>query len=236
MGSNSLKHKENNIYEDKVVQIIKENTNHKLKNVYFNIQNDEIIIRNIPNINSKRQKEIIQLIKYEIGAHMPLDLQNYVIKYKKIINTKGNGSIQGILFPKKYVDICKSISEKLKIKKKYLYINFDILQKLIDMKVIDLLQGGYEKITIIENRKKDMVLNTVSNKKIIESYVVDKDNSQYSINQFSYDNTYYYGISDNFIESFKIKKLDLKNKLILSNSEEVVDMTLDNLLAWGMII
>ena len=207
-----------------------------MKNIYFNIQNDEIIIRNIQNINSKRQKEIIQLIKYEIGDPIYLDLQNYVIKYKKIINTKGKGSIQGILFPKKYVDICKSISEKLKIKKKYLYINFDILQKLIDMKIIDLLQDGYKKITIIENRKRDMVLNTVCNKKIIESYVVDKANSQYSINQFSYDNTYYYGINDDFIERLQIKKLDIKNKLISNNSEGIVDVTIDNLLAWGMIV
>lgn len=224
------------MYEDEVAQMIKENINYKLKNIYFNIQNDEIIIRNIPNINSKREKEIIQLIKYEIGDHISLDLQNYVIKYKKIINTKGKGSIQGILFPKKYVDICKSISKKLKIKKKYLYINFDILQKLIDIKVIDLLQDGYEKITIIENRKKDMVLNTVCNKKIIESYVVDKVNSQYSINQFSYDNTYYYGINDNFIENLQVKKLDIRNKLISNNSEEIVDVTVDNLLAWGMIV
>lgn len=224
------------MYEDELVKIIKENINYKLKNIYFNIQNDEIIIRNISNINSKRQKEIIQLIKYEIGDHISLDLQNYVIKYKKIINTKGKGSIQGILFPKKYVDICKSISEKLNIKKKHLYINFDILQKLIDMKVISLLKSDYEKITIIENRKKDMVLNTVCNKKIIESYVVDKSNSQCSINQFSCDNTYYYGINDEFIESLQIQKLDLKNKLILDNSEEIVDITVDNLLAWGMIV
>lgn len=224
------------MYEDELVEIIKENTNYKLKNIYFNIQNDEIIIRNIPNINSKRQKEIIQLIKYEIGDHISLDLQNYVIKYKKIINTKGKGSIQGILFPKKYVDICKSISEKLNIKKKHLYINFDILQKLIDMKVIDLLQDNYEKITIIENRKKDMVLNTVCNKKIIESYVMDKANSQCSINQFSYDNTYYYGINDDFIKSLQIQKLDLKNKLVLNNNEKIVDITVDNLLAWGMIV
>lgn len=233
-GSNHLRHKENNIYEDEVVQIIKENINYELRNIYFNIQNDEIIIRNIPNINPKRQKEIIQLIKYEIGDHMPLDLQNYVIKYKKIINDKGNRSIQGILFPKKYVDICKSISEKLKIKKKYLYINFDILQKLIDMKIIGSSQD--DQITIIENRNKDMVLNTVCNKKIIESYVIDKANSQHSINQFSYDDTYYYGISDDFIKDLQIKKLDIKNKLILNNSEEIVDMTVDNLLAWGMIV
>ena len=123
---------------------------------------------------------------------MPLNLQNYVIKYKENINTKGKGSVQGILFPKKYVDICKSISENLKIKKKYLYINFDILQKLIDLRVIDLSNSNDDKVTIIENRGQDMILNTVFDKKIIESYVVEKNNTQYSLNKSSYDeNTYY---------------------------------------------
>ncbi|KHS58169.1 hypothetical protein QX51_04350 [Terrisporobacter othiniensis] len=168
---------------------------------------------------------------------MPLNLQNYVIKYKENINTKGKGSVQGILFPKKYVDICKSISENLKIKKKYLYINFDILQKLIDLRVIDLSNSNDDKVTIIENRGQDMILNTVFDKKIIESYVVEKNNTQYSINKSSYDeNTYYYGISDGFINSLEIKKLNIKDRLILKNDEEVIDMTLDHLPAWGMII
>ena len=237
MGSNDLNNEENNTYEDEVAKIIKHNINHKLKNIYFNVQNDEIIIRNIKNIKTRRKKEIIELIKYEIGDYMPLDLQNYVIKYKKTSNIKRNESIQGILFPKKYVNICKSISEKLKINKKYLHINFDILQKLMDLRVIDLSQSGDDKVTIIENREKDMILNIVFNKKITESYVLEKANSQYSSNWFLFDeNTYYYGISDDFIESLQIKKLAIKNKLLLNSSKEVIDMTLNYLPAWGMII
>lgn len=237
MGSNHLNNEDNNIYSEKIVQIIKDNLNRKLKNIYFNIQNDEIIIRNIKNIKSRKQKEIIQLIKYEIGNYMPLDLQNYVIKYKKIINIKGEESIQGILFPKKYVDICKYISEKLKIKKKYLHINFDILQKLIDLRIINLSQSIDDRITIIENRENNMIINTIFYKQIIESYVVDKSNSQYPMSESSCDeNIYYFGKSDDFIENLQIKKLDIKNKLTFKNNEEIIDMTLDYLPAWGMII
>lgn len=237
MGSNDLNNEEKNTYIDEITKLTKQISNQRLKNIYFNIQNSEVIIRNIQNIKSRNKKEIIQLIKYEIGGYMPLNLQNYVIKYKENINTKGKGSVQGILFPKKYVDICKSISENLKIKKKYLYINFDILQKLIDLRVIDLSNSNDDKVTIIENRGQDMILNTVFDKKIIESYVVEKNNTQYSINKSSYDeNTYYYGISDGFINSLEIKKLNIKDRLILKNDEEVIDMTLDHLPAWGMII
>lgn len=237
MGSNDLNNEEKNTYIDEITKLTKEISNQRLKNIYFNIQNSEVIIRNIQNIKSRNKKEIIQLIKYEIGGYMPLNLQNYVIKYKENINTKGKGSVQGILFPKKYVDICKSISENLKIKKKYLYINFDILQKLIDLRVIDLSNSNDDKVTIIENRGQDMILNTVFDKKIIESYVVEKNNTQYSINKSSYnENTYYYGISDGFINSLEIKKLNIKDRLILKNDEEVIDMTLDHLPAWGMII
>lgn len=237
IGSDDLNNEENNTYIDEVTKLIKEISNQRLKNIYFNIQNSEVIIRNIQNIKSKSQKEIIQLIRYEIGGYMPLNLQDYVIRYKKIINTKGKWSVQGILFPKKYVDICRSISEKLKIKKKYLYINFDILQKLINLRVIDLCNSNDEKVTIIENRDQDMILNIVFNKKIIESYVIEKNNPQYSISKSSYDeNTYYYGISDDFINSLEIKKLNIKDKLILNKNEQIIDMTLDHLPVWGMII
>ena len=237
IGSDDLSNEENNTYIDEVTKLIKEISNQRLKNIYFNIQNSEVIIRNIQNIKSRSQKEIIQLIRYEIGGYMPLNLQDYVIRYKKIINTKGKWLVQGILFPKKYVDICKSISEKLKIKKKYLYINFDILQKLINLRVIDLCNSNDEKITIIENRYQDMILNIVFNKKIIESYVIEKNNPQYSINKYSYDeNPYYYGISDDFINSLEIKKLNIKDKLTLNKDGEIIDMTLDHLPVWGMII
>ena len=189
------------------------------------------------NIKTKRKKEIIQLIKYEIGTYMPLNLQNYVIRYKKIINNKDKWSIQGILFPKKYVDICKLISENLKIKKKYLYINFDILQKLIDLGFIDLSQNENDKITIIENRENEAIVNLIINKKIMESYSIEKYSNQYSTNQISCDsNTYYYGINDDFIKHLQIKQLNIKKQLILNSSNEIDDVMLYRLSSLGMII
>ena len=237
IGSLDLNDSENNTYIDEITKIVKEIGNNKSKNIYFNLQNSEIIIRNLENIKTKRQKEIIQLIKYEIGTYMPLNLQNYVIKYKKIINNKDKWSIQGILFPKKYVDICKLISENLKIKKKYLYINFDILQKLIDLRLIDLSQNENDKITIIENRENEAIVNLIVDKKIMESYSIEKYSNQYSSNQISCDNnTYYYGINDDFIKHLQIKKLNIKKQLILNSSNEIEDVMLRHLSSIGMII
>lgn len=236
MGSLNLNYEDHNTYIKEIIKIIRENITYKVCSIYFHIQNEEVIIRNVNNLKCRRPKEIIQLIKYEIGEYMPLNLHNYVIKYKKIINTKGEGTIQGILFPKKYVDICKCISEKLKIKKKYLYINFDVLQKLIDLRTIDLPQDDEDKTIIIENREKDMILNEIVSRRITESYVVEKSNNQYFINQISCKNIYYYGKEDDFINEMSIKRLDINNKLILDHDGEILDMTVDNLIAWGMII
>ena len=53
MGSDDLNSEENHTYKDEIAKIIKDNINHRLKNIYFNIQNDEIIIRNIKNIKTR---------------------------------------------------------------------------------------------------------------------------------------------------------------------------------------
>lgn len=189
------------------------------------------------NIKINRKQEIVKLLKYEIGDHMNLNLQNYIIKYKKIINNKTESSIQGILFPKKYVDICNSISENLKIKKKYLYINFDILQKLIDLKFIELSQYKNMRIIIIENRENDIIINSIINNKIIDSYCIDKNNNEYFIKQLLCDkDTYYYGINDEFIRELKVQKLNLKKQLILHSSDSIDDIILRHISSLGMVI
>ena len=50
---------------------------------------------------------MVPLIKYEINQYIPLDLQKYIVKYKKITDSKDEKLIQAILFPKKFVYICK---------------------------------------------------------------------------------------------------------------------------------
>ena len=160
-GTKNISEKDSDVYINEIVKIIKENIKTKLKNIYFNIQNDEIIIRNIKNIEVKRKADIIPLIKHEINQYIPLDLQKYIVKYKKITDSKDEKLIQAILFPKKFVHICKKISENLKIRNKYLHINFDILQKIIYLKLINFTNKDNKKVILIENRKEDMILNEI---------------------------------------------------------------------------
>ena len=57
-------------YINYIVENIKRyNNNLKLKNIYFYMQNDEIIIRNMENVSIKKKKDIIPLIKYEINKY-----------------------------------------------------------------------------------------------------------------------------------------------------------------------
>ena len=58
--------------------------------------------------------------------------------------------LQIILFPKEIEKICLDIATGLNLKHKYLNMNFDIIQKLIDKKKIDL---GHENCMIIENKR-----------------------------------------------------------------------------------
>ena len=189
-GTDNMEDKDK--YINYIVENIKRyNNNLKLKNIYFYMQNDEIIIRNMENVSIKKKKDIIPLIKYEINKYIPIDLQNYIIKYKKITDFNDKSLVQGILFPKKFVHICNEIGEKLEIKKKYLNINFDILQKILDMSLINLCSLD-KKIIVIENRQEDMILNKIYNNKIIESYLVDKSEKSNILSVNDEENIYYF--------------------------------------------
>lgn len=144
--------------------------------------------------------------------------------------------IQAILFPKKFVHICDQISERLQIKKRYLHINFDVLQKLIDMNLIELQNQKDKELALIENRFEDIVFNKIFNKKIIESYVINKcDNNLKNLFK-EVENKYYFGIDDDYIKNVEIPKINIKNKFILSDSKNEIDESSKYLSSWGMII
>ena len=75
-GTDNMEDKDK--YINYIVENIKRHTNNvKLRNIYFYMQNDEIIIRNMENVSIKKKKDIIPLVKYEINKYIPIDLQNY---------------------------------------------------------------------------------------------------------------------------------------------------------------
>lgn len=190
----------------------------KYKSIFYNIQTEDIIIRMIDNINISNKSDILGLIKFNINQYMHINIDDYVIEYKIINQINKIAKIQVILFPKYLIDLCKSISKNLRIKSQIINVNYDILQKLIELNIITNLQSN---LLFIENRSKEIIFNKVIDKKICESYVLSKGEQCINyINNLDHniDQIYYYGLEDkminNEIDSFSslnISPLTLEN-------------------------
>ena len=77
----------------------------------FTIQNEDIIIRNIKIIKPEKEQDIKYLIKYELKKFMPINLDNYIIKYNIISILENEIDIQTILFPKANIELCKKVAK-----------------------------------------------------------------------------------------------------------------------------
>ena len=84
-------------YIEDVVRFVKEEIGKSkilYKNLYFNIQIQDIVIRNVEVLNTKKKRDILSMIEFEITQYIPININNYSIKYK-VINS----------FPKEYYSI-----------------------------------------------------------------------------------------------------------------------------------
>lgn len=218
----------------KYIEIInsKLKTYRNLKEIFFCIQNEDVIVREYSQIPKIKKKDLEGYINFEIIRDMPVNIKHYIIKSKILYSEKKFMDIQIILFPRYIEKICAKISDGLKIKHKYLNINFDIIQKLIDKNKVDL---KFEECIIIENKKNYLILNFMKNKKIYTSNVFEKDeNNDYILNFLSKEmHIFFYGEEDEFIKHIKkngfcVDRLDvnlkienlLKDKIVNKNGEQ----------------
>ena len=86
------------------------------KNIAFNTQNEDILIRciKIPNVKSK--KDIRDMILYKVSKDIPIDTNKYKMKYKTINSDKDRLLVQVILVPKYLIELCNEISNYLNMK------------------------------------------------------------------------------------------------------------------------
>ncbi|HBG8759550.1 TPA: pilus assembly protein PilM, partial [Clostridioides difficile] len=82
-------------YIEDVVRFVKEEIDKSkisYKNLYFNIQIQDIVIRNVEVLDTKKKRDILSMIEFEITQYIPINISNYSIKYKVInsINDKLN--------------------------------------------------------------------------------------------------------------------------------------------------
>ena len=188
----------------------------------FTIQNEDIIIRNIKIIKPEKEQDIKDLIKYELKKFIPLNLDNYIIKYNINSIFENEIDIQTILFPKTNIELCKQIAKSLKIKTKKICVNFNILQNLISKNIIDIDDGEN---LILEIKDKIINLNVIKDKYIIESYSLKKDSNlkRYIESKLdSLNRIYIYGKNDDIVikmmsniinvEHLEISKINIKNE------------------------
>lgn len=212
-----------------------------LKEIFFSVQNEDVIIREYPEIKRVKKRDLDGYINFEIVKDMPFNIEHYVIKYKILNLQKNIMDIQLILFPKYIEKICTEIAQNLNIKRKYLNMNFDIIQKLIDKKKIDL---GHENCMIIENKRNYIILNSVKQRKIYTSTVFEKyGNEDYILSFLEKDiHIFYYGKEDSFIKNIKenefcVYKLNLNLKVNSLNKEDTVDNIINqNLINIGVVV
>lgn len=212
-----------------------------LKEIFFSVQNEDVIIREYPEIQRVKKRDLDGYVNFEIVKDMPVNIEHYVIKYKVLNLQKNIMDIQLILFPKYIEKICTEIAQNLNIKRKYLNMNFDIIQKLIDKKKIDL---GHENCMIIENKRNYIILNSVRQRKIYTSTVFEKyGNKDYILSFLEKDiHIFYYGKEDSFIKNIKenefcVDKLNLNLKVNSLNKEDTVDNIINqNLINIGVVV
>lgn len=212
-----------------------------LKEIFFSVQNEDVIIREYPEIQRVKKRDLDGYVNFEIVKDMPVNIEHYVIKYKVLNLQKNIMDIQLILFPKYIEKICTEIAQNLNIKRKYLNMNFDIIQKLIDKKKIDL---GHENCMIIENKRNYIILNSVRQRKIYTSTVFEKyGNEDYILSFLEKDiHIFYYGKEDSFIKNIKenefcVDKLNLNLKINSLNKEDTVDNIINqNLINIGVVV
>ena len=199
----SLKSKKD--YIDTVSKELKKQD--KLKKIFFLVQNTDVIIREYRDLYNIKKRDILGYINFEIGQDMPINLSNYIIKYKILNQNKKRMDLQVIMFPKYLEKICRDIVEVTDIKYKYLNMDFDVLQKLIDLKSIDIKDDSYY---ILQNMRGEIILNKIENKLVQSSNSFEKEDNLDYIGKFiDKDNhIFFYGIEDEFLK--KLKDMDLK--------------------------
>ncbi|HBG2018732.1 TPA: pilus assembly protein PilM, partial [Clostridioides difficile] len=67
-------------YIEDVVRFVKEEIDKSkisYKNLYFNIQIQDIVIRNVEVLDTKKKRDILSMIEFEITQYIPINISNY---------------------------------------------------------------------------------------------------------------------------------------------------------------
>ena len=164
----------------------------KYGRIYINIQEADIMLRNI-NIDLEIKDEMLKkATEIEVREYIPNVEKDYILKFRDIERNEEFKCVRTVLFPKKYKELYGSLCDEIKCDKKYISINFDILGKLLHES--ENIKRGNR--LYIECRREDLIVSKVKDKRITESYTIrDEDLNVSALNQITADieEVYIYG-------------------------------------------
>lgn len=154
----------------------------KCKSVFINLQEEDIILKNIKIDPYIKKKDLIKAANIEIKEICNRPLSDYYINYKLLSINEDYTEVQVILFPKKYVSLFSLICDRIDIEDRTLHTNFDILERLIKKMGVKIMDekdfmdiDGELQAGIVEFRDDDLVITIFENQAVKSSYVIKKD-------------------------------------------------------------
>jgi len=91
----------------------------KIKNVACTTQNENIIFRNIEIPYIKKERDILDVVKFQLSQYMPIDLEKYILQYKvqNIIDNENKKimNLNIVLFPQNLSLTYKNLIKDLRL-------------------------------------------------------------------------------------------------------------------------
>ena len=138
------------------------------KKVDITIKSSGVIVRNI-FLPKGNVKDMDTMIKYEIEEQLPVNVEDYEIKYKilgeKQVNEEILNVVNIILFPKKIAQDYWDLMHELDLKPKSLNLNFNSIEKLFNTKYVKIKKENSvsdETFVVIDIGYKNIEVNIIS--------------------------------------------------------------------------
>ncbi|MEF9991431.1 MAG: hypothetical protein RR765_05005 [Peptostreptococcaceae bacterium] len=194
------------------------------RKIAYTVQNEHIINRNIKIINTNHNEDVKGLIKHELIQYMPINIEDYILKYKLMDIENDKVNTQVILMPKAIAQNYRELSASLKVKPTKLGVTFNVLQTLIDK---NLLLISDDTNTILDIKKSTTNINIIKKNKILSSHTVQNENVLEFIdkNINNLNKIYYCGINNHEFVNL------LENEIIMSklSLNNMIDFKFNNL-------
>lgn len=146
----------------------------KCKSVFINIQESDVILKNIKIDPEIKKKDLIKAVNMEIEEFYTNSFNDYCINYKKINEDNDENDIQVVLFPKKYIDLFAEICDRISIENRAMHTNFDLINRIIKIKGGKIFEM-MEQAGVVEFRDEDLAISIFENQQLKYSYVIKKE-------------------------------------------------------------